>query len=189
MSVSDIVASVLQQQQQMNIDLLDSVLQKSDSILKSQQNIMHLCNKLLSDLKDPDPTLNEGDEAIAASSNLESKGGVSLSKCDESFEQKKCHKDKGNASFKQADKTNEPVKTQNSSCNSKPPKKYCTNCVSETHWTKHCWNLNKENKQINNLDVCSENHSDNQAGQEGDFNTFHCYKAVDHKLAGHGGGL
>ena len=72
MSVSDI-ASVLQQQ--MNIDLLDSVLQKSDSILKSQQNIMHLCNKLLSDLKDPDPTLNEGDEAIAASSNLESKGG------------------------------------------------------------------------------------------------------------------
>ena len=56
MSVSDIVASVLQQQQQMNIDLLDSVLQKSDSILKNQQSIkknqqsiMNLCKQILNE--------------------------------------------------------------------------------------------------------------------------------------------
>lgn len=163
----------------------------------------------LSDLKDPDPTLKSYfDEAIAAesrrksfqditttSSNLDSKGGVSLSKWDASFKQKKYHKDKGKA--KQADKQNEPAKqnqntkpqkqnepvkqTQNSD-NSKP-KKYCTHCVSETHWTKYCWKLNKnKKKQINNLDVSSANHSDNQPGQGGDFGTFHCFEAVDHKL-------
>ena len=123
-----------------------------------------------------------------------------MSKWDASFKQKKYNKDsKGKAKDKphdknqnQADKQNETVKQnqntkpqnqnakQSQNSDNSKPKKHCTHCETETHWTKYCWTLKNKSKkkQINNLDVTSEN----QPGHSGDFGTFHCFEAVDHIL-------
>ena len=152
--------------------------------------------KAITDLKVDNPTLKSFlDEAVAAesrrkcrkdiatsSSSLDSTSGVSISKWDTAFHDKKFHKGQKNrqdsrkpveAAAKKdntaktqtqySDKTQKPSTENQNTHNKNSNKSYCKNCKIKGHWTSDCRKLKAKlakTKQIKNVSHESEEFDD-----------------------------